>query len=30
LTGFIGHLSEDIMNEVCQALAVATGCRSVS
>ena len=30
LTGFIGHLSEDVMNEVCQALAVATGCRSAS
>jgi mRNA interferase MazF len=28
LTGFIGHLSDDVMNEVCQALAVATGCRS--
>ena len=30
LTGFIGHLSDEVMNEVCQALAVATGCRSAS
>lgn len=30
MTGFIGHLSDDVMNEVCQALAVATGCRSAN
>ncbi len=30
LTGFVGHLNDDIMNDVCQALAVATGCRSTS
>ncbi len=30
LTGFIGHLSDDVMDEVCQALAVATGCRSAT
>lgn len=30
LNGFIGHLNDDVMNEVCQALAVATGCRSAS
>jgi mRNA interferase MazF len=30
LTGYIGHLSDDVMDEVCRALAVATGCRSVS
>ena len=30
LTGFIGHLSDEVMNDVCQALAVATGCRSAS
>ena len=27
LTRFIGHLSDDVMSEVCAALAVATGCR---
>ena len=26
LTGFVGHLREDLMTEVCGALAVATGC----
>ena len=26
LTGFIGHLKEDLMDQVCEALAVATGC----
>ena len=28
LGSFIAHLSDDVMDEVCQALAVATGCRS--
>ena len=27
LNGFIGHLSDDAMDAVCEALAVATGCR---
>lgn len=30
LTGYIGHLSDDVMDEVCRAVAVATGCRSAS
>ena len=30
LSGFIGHLGDDVMNEVCQALVVATGCQSAS
>jgi mRNA interferase MazF len=30
LSGFIGRVNEDVMNEVCEALAVATGCRSPS
>lgn len=30
LGSFIAHLSDDVMDEVCQALAVATGCRSAS
>ena len=30
LGSFVAHLSEDVMEEVCQALAVATGCRSAS
>lgn len=28
LTQFIGHLGDDVMAEVCQALAAATGCPS--
>lgn len=28
LTQFIGHLGDEVMGEVCQALAAATGCRS--
>ena len=27
LSRFIGHLDDDVMDEVCRALAVATGCR---
>jgi mRNA interferase MazF len=27
LSGFIGHLNDEVMDEVCRALAVATGCR---
>ena len=27
LRGFIGHLNDEVMDEVCRALAVATGCR---
>jgi len=27
---FVTHRSDDVMDEVCQALAVATGCRSAS
>ena len=27
LSGFIGHLDDALMDEVCRALAVATGCR---
>ena len=30
LSGFIGHLSDDTMSEVCRALAVAAGCPSSS
>ena len=30
LSGFIGHLSDDLMREVCRALAVAAGCPSSS
>jgi mRNA interferase MazF len=30
LRGFIGHLNDDLMNTVCRALAVATGCPSAS
>lgn len=29
LSGFIGHLGDDVMNDVCRALAVATGCPNV-
>ena len=25
--GFVGHVDDDLMNEVCAALAAATGCR---
>jgi mRNA interferase MazF len=28
LSGFIGHLNDELMKEVCRALAVATGCRT--
>ena len=27
LSGFIGHLDDEVMDEVCRALAVATDCR---
>jgi len=27
LSRFIGHLDDGVMDEVCRALAVATGCR---
>ena len=30
LIGFVGHPSDNLMNEVSQTLAVATGCRSSS
>jgi mRNA interferase MazF len=30
LSRFIGHLNDDLMDEVCRALAVATGCRRSS
>jgi mRNA interferase MazF len=30
LTGFVGHLNDDVMDDVCRALAVATGCRNPS
>jgi mRNA interferase MazF len=28
LSGFIGHLDDQVMDDVCRALAVATGCPS--
>ena len=28
LSGFVSHLSDEVMNDVCRALANATGCRS--
>lgn len=28
LTGFVGHLDATMMDEVCRALAAATGCRT--
>ncbi len=30
LKGFVGHLNDEVMDDVCRALAVATGCRSPS
>jgi mRNA interferase MazF len=30
LNGFIGHLGDELMDEVCRALAVAAGCRFAS
>lgn len=30
LSGFVSRLSDEVMNEVCRALAIATGCRSRS
>ena len=28
LKGFVGHLKDEVMEDVCRALAVATGCRN--
>ena len=28
LSGFIGHLNDETMDQVCRALVIATGCRS--